>query len=103
MPALRCRRASNRTKRLKSASIAPRVLEMSTHCGTRCTTRSRAAIRTQERGDVAVLTSKVDSNASAFQANDAHHRALSAQLRDLAGKVALGGDERSRNRHVERG
>jgi len=52
---------------------------------------------------VAVLTSKIDTNGAAFLANDAHHRGLSTQLRELVGKVALGGDERSRNRHVERG
>ncbi len=52
---------------------------------------------------MAVLASKVDPNGAAFRANDTHHRQLSAQLRDLVGKIALGGDERSRNRHVERG
>jgi 3-methylcrotonyl-CoA carboxylase beta subunit len=52
---------------------------------------------------VAVLTSKIDANAAAFRANDAHHRKLSADLRELIAKIALGGDERSRARHVERG
>jgi len=52
---------------------------------------------------VATLTSKIDSNASTFKANDAHHRKLSAELRELIAKVSLGGDERSRARHVERG
>ena len=49
------------------------------------------------------IVSKLDPNASAFLGNDAHHRKLSADLRALIAKVALGGDERSRARHVERG
>jgi 3-methylcrotonyl-CoA carboxylase beta subunit len=52
---------------------------------------------------LATLASRIDPNGAAFQANDAHHRKLAAQLRELVGKIALGGDERSRNRHVERG
>jgi 3-methylcrotonyl-CoA carboxylase beta subunit len=52
---------------------------------------------------MAVLASKLDTNAAGFRANDAHHRKLSADLRELIAKVALGGDERSRARHVERG
>ena len=52
---------------------------------------------------MAVLASKIDVNAAGFRANDAHHRKLSADLRELIAKVALGGDERSRARHVERG
>ena len=52
---------------------------------------------------MAVLASKLDTNAAGFRANDAHHRKLSAELRELIAKVALGGDERSRARHVERG
>ena len=49
------------------------------------------------------IVSKLDPNASASLVNDAHHRKLSADLRALIAKVALGGDERSRARHVERG
>ena len=52
---------------------------------------------------MAVLASKLDTNAAGFRANDAHHRKLSAELRELIARVALGGDERSRARHVERG
>jgi len=52
---------------------------------------------------VAVLASKIDANTAGFRANEAHHRKLSADLRELIAKVALGGDERSRARHVERG
>ena len=52
---------------------------------------------------MAVISSKIDPASSGFQANEVHHRKLSEELRDLAAKVALGGDERSRARHVERG
>jgi 3-methylcrotonyl-CoA carboxylase beta subunit len=52
---------------------------------------------------MATLASKLDLNSAAFAANDAHHRKLSADLRQLIAQVALGGDERSRARHVERG
>ena len=38
-----------------------------------------------------------------FEANREHHRALAAQLRAVAERVALGGDERSRGRHLARG
>ena len=47
--------------------------------------------------------SKLDPTPPAFNANDAHHRKLSDELRELIAKIALGGDERSRARHVERG
>ena len=52
---------------------------------------------------MAVLESRVDPNASAFEDNARHHRALAADLRELAARVAQGGDERSRQRHVGRG
>ena len=52
---------------------------------------------------MATIGSKIDPGSSAFQANDTHHRKLAAELRELAARVALGGDERSRARHVERG
>jgi 3-methylcrotonyl-CoA carboxylase beta subunit len=52
---------------------------------------------------MAMLSSKVDPASSGFAANDAHHRKLGAQLRELAAQVARGGDQRSRARHVERG
>ncbi len=52
---------------------------------------------------MATIQSKIDPSTSAFQANDVHHRKLTAELRELAARVALGGDERSRARHVERG
>jgi 3-methylcrotonyl-CoA carboxylase beta subunit len=52
---------------------------------------------------MAVLRSKIDPRGSAFAANAAHHRKLAEELRALAARVALGGDERSRQRHTERG
>ena len=52
---------------------------------------------------MAVLESRIDPRASAFEENTRHHRALAADLRELASRVALGGDERSRQRHVGRG
>jgi 3-methylcrotonyl-CoA carboxylase beta subunit len=52
---------------------------------------------------MAVLPSKIDPASSGFSANDAHHRKLGMELRQLAAQVALGGDQRSRARHVERG
>ena len=52
---------------------------------------------------MAVLSSKVDVGSSTFQRNSKHHRRLSAELRDLVGKIAEGGNERARERHVARG
>ena len=52
---------------------------------------------------MAVLESRIDTRSEAFESNAQHHRALAAELRDLAARVALGGDERSRERHVRRG
>ena len=52
---------------------------------------------------MAVLRSKIDSGSPDFQANSEHHRALAADLRELTAKLALGGDERSRQRHSARG
>jgi 3-methylcrotonyl-CoA carboxylase beta subunit len=52
---------------------------------------------------MAVLRSKIDPRGSAVAANAAHHRRLAEDLRALAARIALGGDERSRQRHTERG
>ena len=52
---------------------------------------------------MAILPSKIDPTSSGFLANDTHHRKLSAELRELVAQVVLGGDQRSRARHVERG
>jgi 3-methylcrotonyl-CoA carboxylase beta subunit len=52
---------------------------------------------------VTAITSAVDARSAAFAANAEHNRALAADLRQLIARVKLGGDERSRQRHVERG
>jgi len=52
---------------------------------------------------MATLRTKVDTRGAAFAANAAHHKKLIDELRALVGRVALGGDERSRARHTERG
>ncbi len=50
-----------------------------------------------------VIESSLNTASAQFQENAAHHRKLSEDLRGLAERVALGGDERSRERHVKRG
>ena len=50
-----------------------------------------------------VLSSNVDLNSEQAQARAAHNRALAGELRERVAKAALGGDERSRERHVSRG
>ncbi|PLK25754.1 carboxyl transferase domain-containing protein [Novosphingobium sp. TH158] len=50
-----------------------------------------------------VLTSNIDLTSEQAQARAAHNRALAAELREKVAKAALGGDERSRDRHVSRG
>ena len=52
---------------------------------------------------MAILQSKIDVSAAAFQRNRSHHLSLAADLRALAARVAEGGDEPSRERHVSRG
>ncbi len=52
---------------------------------------------------MAVIQSRVSTASETYLENQKHHQALSAQLRDLAGRVALGGDERARQRHLSRG
>ena len=52
---------------------------------------------------MAILRSKVDARDPSFAANAAHHRQLSADLRQLVETIARGGDERSRKRHTGRG
>ncbi|WP_052667228.1 carboxyl transferase domain-containing protein [Nitriliruptor alkaliphilus] len=49
------------------------------------------------------LQSTVDPTSPAFAANEAHHRALAAELHERAATAALGGSPRSRERHVSRG
>ncbi|MGQ0465692.1 MAG: carboxyl transferase domain-containing protein [Sporichthyaceae bacterium] len=53
--------------------------------------------------DTPVLRSKVDPGGEQFARNDASHRALVADLREKLATAALGGPEKSRARHVERG
>ena len=50
-----------------------------------------------------VLGSAVDPAGPAFAANDAANRALATQLRERIATAALGGPEKARTRHVERG
>ena len=50
-----------------------------------------------------VLSSALDVRSAAFAGNAAHHRALAEDLRRLVAEIKLGGDERSRQRHVARG
>jgi len=50
-----------------------------------------------------VLQTSLDLSSPEAQARAAHNRALAADLRARVAKAALGGDERSRERHVSRG
>nr|WP_199493248.1 carboxyl transferase domain-containing protein [Marinitenerispora sediminis] len=50
-----------------------------------------------------VLTSAIDTAGAAFAANAAANRALAAELRERIATTALGGPEKTRIRHVERG
>jgi 3-methylcrotonyl-CoA carboxylase beta subunit len=52
---------------------------------------------------MARIGTPVDARSEVFRANAQHHRALSQDLAQLVARIALGGDERSRTRHVERG
>ena len=50
-----------------------------------------------------VLSTNLNLDDPATKARAAHNRALAAELRERVAKAALGGDERSRERHVSRG
>ena len=50
-----------------------------------------------------VLSSNIDLSSEQAQARAVHNRALAAELRERVAKAALGGDARSRERHVSRG
>jgi len=50
-----------------------------------------------------VLTTKLDRESPEAKARAAHNTALTADLRASVAKAALGGSERSRERHVSRG
>ncbi|HUD30147.1 MAG TPA: carboxyl transferase domain-containing protein [Novosphingobium sp.] len=50
-----------------------------------------------------VLQTNLNLDSPEAKARDAHNRALAAELRERVAKAALGGDERSRERHLSRG
>ncbi len=50
-----------------------------------------------------VLTTKLDRSSTDAKAREAHNRALNDDLRERVATAALGGSERSRERHVSRG
>ena len=52
---------------------------------------------------MAILTSRIDAQSASFRSNQRFHRQLASELRELTARIALGGDERSRQRHVSRG
>jgi 3-methylcrotonyl-CoA carboxylase beta subunit len=49
------------------------------------------------------LDSTIDRSSAAFQAQDAHNRALVENLRSKIARAALGGSEKARDRHTGRG
>ncbi|HYI48242.1 MAG TPA: carboxyl transferase domain-containing protein [Allosphingosinicella sp.] len=49
------------------------------------------------------LTSRIDEGSEDFRKYEAHNRALAAELRARVAEAALGGNEKSRDRHVSRG
>ena len=52
---------------------------------------------------MAILTSAIDASGAEFRANAEAMRALTAQLQACRAEAALGGSEKSRERHVSRG
>ena len=52
---------------------------------------------------MAILSSSIDKNSAEFRANAEKMRALTAQLQARRAEAALGGSEKSRERHVGRG
>jgi 3-methylcrotonyl-CoA carboxylase beta subunit len=52
---------------------------------------------------VTLLTTKLDENSETFRSYAAHNRALAEELRARVAEAALGGNEKSRERHVARG
>ena len=64
----------------------------------------RRYARNDEGGaQVTVLTTKIDENSDAFRRYAAHNRGLAGELRAKVAAAALGGNEKSRERHVSRG
>ena len=52
---------------------------------------------------MARIGTPVDARSDGYRASFEHHQRLSGDLAELVSRIALGGDERSRTRHVERG
>lgn len=52
---------------------------------------------------MARIGTAVDVRSESYLANATHHRRLTEELTELVSRIALGGDERSRARHVDRG
>ncbi len=50
-----------------------------------------------------VMTSKIDANSETYRTYAAHNRSLAEELRERVAASALGGNEKSRERHVARG
>jgi acetyl-CoA carboxylase carboxyltransferase component len=50
---------------------------------------------------VSVLESHIDKGSEPFRANDDHHRALAAELREHLQRARRGGDEKAHRRHAE--
>ena len=50
-----------------------------------------------------ILKSSIDTNSKEFAANRAHMEKLAAELREQQAKAALGGDEKARKKHTDRG
>jgi len=53
--------------------------------------------------DGPTIRTNVDRTSTTFQTNETHHRGLAADLQAQLASTALGGPERSRDRHVARG
>ncbi|HEY0116088.1 MAG TPA: carboxyl transferase domain-containing protein, partial [Allosphingosinicella sp.] len=50
-----------------------------------------------------ILTSKIDTSSETYRTYAAHNEALAGALRERVAEAALGGSEKSRERHVARG
>jgi len=49
------------------------------------------------------LTSKINTESAEFKANAAHMADLVSDLEDKVAKIAVGGSERARKKHLDRG
>ena len=52
---------------------------------------------------MAIIQSQIDKDSKEFAANDTHMRELVADLQTHLDQVELGGGEKSRNKHTQRG